>query len=70
LVTVWRTDHVYWHPEHGSHFEEALRELRREAQEVLDEQVRRIEGAGMAVAEACLRMGGGVIGRSSISLKT
>src|ERR671921_2056445 len=37
--------------------EETLRELEREAREVLDEQVKKIEEAGGTVAEAHLRMG-------------
>src|SRR5918998_1189240 len=38
--------------------EETLQGLEREAREVLDEQVKRIEEAGRTVAEAHLRMGG------------
>src|SRR5918998_688686 len=38
--------------------EETLRELEREAQEVLDEQVKKIEEAGGTIAEAHIRMGG------------
>jgi nucleotide-binding universal stress UspA family protein len=38
--------------------EETLRELEREAREVLEEQVKKIEEAGGIVAEAHLRMGG------------
>src|SRR5919107_4227379 len=38
--------------------EETLRELEREAREVLDEQVKKIEEAGGTIAEAHLRMGG------------
>jgi len=45
-------------PEYGRQLEEALRRLEREAQEVLDEQVRKIEEAGGTGAEAHLRMGG------------
>ncbi len=38
-------------------YEEALQEVRAEAQKVLDEQVTKVEGAGGTVAEAHLRMG-------------
>jgi len=38
--------------------EETLRELEREAREVLEEQVKKIEEAGVIVAEAHLKMGG------------
>ena len=38
-------------------YDEALRAVRREAQKVLDEQVKKIEEAGGTVAQAHLRMG-------------
>jgi nucleotide-binding universal stress UspA family protein len=45
-------------PEYGGQLEEALRRLQRQAQEVLDGQVKKVEVAGGTVAEGHLRIGG------------
>jgi nucleotide-binding universal stress UspA family protein len=45
-------------PEHGSLLKEVLKDIEREAQEILDEQVGKVEEAGCTVAKAHLRMGG------------
>jgi nucleotide-binding universal stress UspA family protein len=48
-----------WRPVPSVHFDELVKqEMRREAQEVLDEQVKKIEGLGGSVAQAHLREGG------------
>ncbi len=62
LVTVARgnPDAVYYTHEASLRYEtyeEALEAIRREAQEVLDGQVRKVEEAGGAVKEAHLRIG-------------
>jgi nucleotide-binding universal stress UspA family protein len=48
-----------WRPVPSVHFDALIRqEMRREAQEILDEQVKKIEGLGGTVAETHLREGG------------
>jgi nucleotide-binding universal stress UspA family protein len=48
-----------WRPVPSVHFDALIRqEMRREAQEILDEQVKKVEGLGATVAEAHLREGG------------
>jgi nucleotide-binding universal stress UspA family protein len=48
-----------WRPVPSVHFDALIRqEMRREAQEILDEQVKKIEGLGGTVVEAHLREGG------------
>lgn len=59
VVTVGREYHPsYEIPEYGTQLEEVLRRLERQAQGILDEQVRKIEEAGGTVAQAHLRMKG------------
>ena len=48
-----------WRPVPSVHFDALIRqEMRREAQEILDAQVKKIEGLGGSVAQAHLREGG------------
>jgi nucleotide-binding universal stress UspA family protein len=48
-----------WRPVPSVHFDALIRqEMRREAQEILDAQVKKIEGLGATVAETHLREGG------------
>jgi nucleotide-binding universal stress UspA family protein len=48
-----------WRPVPSVHFDALVRkEMEREAQEILDEQVKKIEGLGCTVAQARLREGG------------
>jgi nucleotide-binding universal stress UspA family protein len=61
VITVGpgKPDPVYWIHQatlHYETYEEALEAVEREAQEVLDEQVRKIEEAGTTVAKAHLSM--------------
>ncbi len=60
VVTVGREYHPahYEIPEPEEIREKALRTLEREAQGILDEQVRKIDEAGGAITEAYRRMGG------------
>jgi nucleotide-binding universal stress UspA family protein len=60
VVTVGREYHPAYYeiPEPEEIREKALRTLEREAQGILDEQVRKIEEAGGAVTEVHPRMGG------------
>jgi nucleotide-binding universal stress UspA family protein len=59
ILTVGRECHPsYEIPEYGAQLQEMLRRLERQAQEILDEQVRKIEDAGGTVAEAHLKMEG------------
>jgi nucleotide-binding universal stress UspA family protein len=47
---------LYELPDYPARFEEVVKAQRQEAQRVLDEQVRRVEGSGAAVREAHLEM--------------
>jgi nucleotide-binding universal stress UspA family protein len=48
-----------WRPVPSVHFDALIRQgMRREAQEILDEQIKKIEGVGGTVVEAHLREGG------------
>ncbi len=59
VVTVGREHHPgYEIPEYGTQLEEALRRVERQAQKILDEQVRKIEEAGGTVSKAHLSMEG------------
>jgi nucleotide-binding universal stress UspA family protein len=49
---------LYELPDYPARFEQVLREQRRASSEVLDEQVKRVEEAGVTVKEAHLREGG------------
>jgi nucleotide-binding universal stress UspA family protein len=57
VVTVRRDWSAHLAVEHAGYFEESLQGLRREAQEVLDDQIKRIEEAGGTVAKTHFRMG-------------
>jgi nucleotide-binding universal stress UspA family protein len=57
VVTVGPDYPLYELPEHPAGFEDVLRENRREAKEVLEQQVKRIEESGGAVKETHLREG-------------
>jgi nucleotide-binding universal stress UspA family protein len=57
VVTVGAEYPLYELPDYPARFEEVLREQRREAREVLDEQVKRIEESGGTVNEVHLREG-------------
>ena len=58
VVTVGREYRpAYDIPEYGTQLQEALRTLERQAQQVLDEQARKVEEAGGEVAKVHLRMG-------------
>jgi nucleotide-binding universal stress UspA family protein len=57
VVTVGPDFPLYELPEHPADFEDVLREQRRWAKEVLDQQVKRIEESGGTVNERHLREG-------------
>ena len=59
VVTVGGAEyrHGYDIPESGDLLQETYKTIEREAQETLDEQVKKIEDAGGTVTEAHLRMG-------------
>ncbi len=57
VLTVGPDYPLYELPEHPVEFEDVLRENRREAQRLLDEQLRTVEEAGGTVTEAHLRQG-------------
>ena len=57
VLTVGPDYSLYELPDYPAHFEDVLREQRREAKEVLELQIRRIEEAGGTVNEKYLREG-------------
>jgi nucleotide-binding universal stress UspA family protein len=57
VVTVGPDYPLYELPEHPADFEDELREQRREANEVLEQQVKRVEESGGTVSERHLREG-------------
>jgi nucleotide-binding universal stress UspA family protein len=57
VLTVGADYPLYELPDYPARFEDVLREQRREAKEVLEQQVRRIEEAGGTVNEKHLREG-------------
>jgi nucleotide-binding universal stress UspA family protein len=57
VVTVGPDYPLYELPEHPADFEDVLREQRREANEVLEQQVKRVEESGGTVSESHLREG-------------
>jgi nucleotide-binding universal stress UspA family protein len=57
LVTVGPDYPLYELPEHPAGFEDVLRENRREAKEMLEQQAKRIEESGGTVKETHLREG-------------
>jgi nucleotide-binding universal stress UspA family protein len=57
VVTVGPDYPLYELPEHPADFEDVLREQRREANEVLEQQVKRVEESGGTVSERHLREG-------------
>jgi nucleotide-binding universal stress UspA family protein len=57
VATVGADLPLYELPEHPAGFEDVLREHRREAKEVLEQEVKRIEESGGAVNETHLREG-------------
>jgi nucleotide-binding universal stress UspA family protein len=57
VVTVGPDYPLYELPEHPAGFEDVLRESRREAKEVLEQQAKRIEESGGTVNETHLREG-------------
>jgi len=57
VLTVGPDYPLYAYPEAPARFEDELREYRREAKEMLEQEVKRIEEAGGAVAEKYLRDG-------------
>jgi nucleotide-binding universal stress UspA family protein len=57
VVTVGPDYPLYELPEHPADFEDVLREQRREANEVLKQQVKRVEESGGTVSERHLREG-------------
>jgi nucleotide-binding universal stress UspA family protein len=57
LVTVGPDLPLYKLPEHPAGFEDVLRENRREAKEMLEQQAKRIEQSGGTVKETHLREG-------------
>jgi nucleotide-binding universal stress UspA family protein len=57
VLTVGPDYPLYELPEHPAEFEDVLRENRREAKEVLEQQAKRIEESGGAVKETHLREG-------------
>jgi nucleotide-binding universal stress UspA family protein len=57
VVTVGPDYPLYELPEHPADFEDELREQRREANEVLEQQVKRVEESGGTVSERYLREG-------------
>jgi nucleotide-binding universal stress UspA family protein len=57
VLTVGLDYPLYELPEHPAEFEDVLRENRREAKEVLEQQAKRIEDSGVSVKETHLREG-------------
>jgi nucleotide-binding universal stress UspA family protein len=57
VATVGPDYPLYELPEHPAEFEDVLRENRREAREVLEQEVKRIEESGATVKETHLREG-------------
>src|ERR671910_1739860 len=57
LITVGPDYPLYELPEHPADFEDVLRENRREAKEMLEQQAKRIEESGGSVNETHLREG-------------
>jgi nucleotide-binding universal stress UspA family protein len=57
LITVGPDLPLYELPEHPAEFEDVLRENRREAKEMLEQQAKRIEESGGTVKETHLREG-------------
>src|SRR5918995_314492 len=57
VLTVGPDLPLYELPEHPAEFEDVLRENRRQAQEVLEQQAKRIEESGVSVKETHLREG-------------
>jgi nucleotide-binding universal stress UspA family protein len=57
VVTVGPDYPLFELPEHPAHFEDVLGEQRREAKEVLEQQVKRVEESGGTVNERHLREG-------------
>ena len=57
VLTVGPDYPLYELPEHPAGFEDVLRENRREAKEVLEQQAKRIEESGVSVKETHLREG-------------
>jgi nucleotide-binding universal stress UspA family protein len=57
VLTVGPDYPLYELPEHPAEFEDVLRENRREAKEVLEQQAKRIEESGVSVKETHLREG-------------
>ena len=57
LITVGPDYPLYELPEHPAGFEDVLRENRRETQEMLEQQAKRIEESGVSVKETHLREG-------------
>jgi nucleotide-binding universal stress UspA family protein len=57
VLTVGPDYPLYELPEHPAEFEDVLRENRREAKEVLEQQAKRIEDSGVSVKETHLREG-------------
>src|SRR5215207_4999422 len=57
LITVGPDLPLYELPEHPADFEDVLRENRREAKEMLEQQAKRIEQSGGTVKETHLREG-------------
>src|SRR5215204_5128192 len=58
VLTVGPDYPLYELPEHPAGFEDVLRENRREANEMLEQQAKRIEESGGTVRETYLREGG------------
>ena len=57
VVTVGPDYPLYELPEHPADFEDVLRENRREAKEMLEQQAKQIEEAGVTINETHLREG-------------
>ena len=57
VVTVGPDYPLYELPEHPAEFEDVLRENRREAKEMLEQQAKQIEEAGVTINETHLREG-------------
>ena len=57
VLTVGPDYPLYELPEHPAGFEDVLRENRREAKEMLEQQAKRIEQSGVSVKETHLREG-------------
>ena len=57
VLTVWPDYLLYELPEHPAEFEDVLRENRRRAKVVLEQQAKRIEESGVTVTKTHLREG-------------